>query len=86
MPEGGRITLRVNGRSIAVDEMTTVAAAILAAGERAFRRSVTGEPRAPLCGMGICYECRATIDGVPHRRTCQTYARDGMEVTTDGRA
>ena len=26
--------------------------------------SVSGEPRAPLCGMGICYECRVTIDGV----------------------
>lgn len=35
------------------------------------RLSVTGEPRGPLCGMGICFECRATIDGKPHVRTCQ---------------
>lgn len=35
------------------------------------RRSVSGEPRGPLCGMGICFECRATVSGVPHRRTCQ---------------
>ncbi len=39
-----------------------------------FRTSVTGEPRAPLCGMGVCMECRATVDGVPHQRTCQVNA------------
>ena len=46
----------------------------------ATRRSVTGAPRAPLCGMGICYECRVTIDGTPHRLSCQTLCADGMEV------
>jgi sarcosine oxidase subunit alpha len=35
--------------------------------------------------MGICFECRATVDGVPHRRTCQMLVREGMEVVTDGR-
>jgi NADPH-dependent 2,4-dienoyl-CoA reductase/sulfur reductase-like enzyme len=49
----------------------TVASRMLAAGTTAFRQSVTGQPRGPLCGMGVCYECRVTIDGVPHRRSCQ---------------
>ena len=62
---------------------TTVAAAVMASGESAFRRSVTGEPRGPLCGMGICFECRVTIDGVPHSRSCQTPCVEGMEVRTD---
>jgi sarcosine oxidase subunit alpha len=45
-------------------------------------RSVSGEPRAPLCGMGICMECRATVDGVAHVRTCQVTVKDGMRVMT----
>ena len=75
------IALRVNGQSIRVPAGATVAAAILQAGVP-FRASVTGEPRAALCGMGICEECRATIDGVPHARTCQRIAVEGMEVVT----
>lgn len=82
MPEP--IQLVVNGSPVRVAAGTTVAAAILIAGQAAFRRSVTGEPRGPLCGMGICFECRVTIDGVVHRRSCQTLCRAGMDVRTDG--
>ena len=65
---------------------TSVAAAILNRGGPAawhVRQSVAGSPRGPLCGMGICFECRATVDGRPHERTCQLPVRDGMEVCTD---
>lgn len=75
------VKLSVNGKPVEVPLGTTVASAILAAGEVSFRRSVTGEPRGPLCGMGICFECRVTVDGVPHRRSCQTVCADGMKVT-----
>ncbi|HEY3579109.1 MAG TPA: 2Fe-2S iron-sulfur cluster-binding protein [Pyrinomonadaceae bacterium] len=60
-----------------------VTAAVLEAGTTSFRRSVTGEPRGPLCGMGICFECRVTIDGVAHVRSCQTLCENGMDVRTD---
>jgi sarcosine oxidase subunit alpha len=79
------LRLTINNQPIEVPAGTTIAAAILVAGSTAFRRSVSGQPRGPLCGMGICFECRATVDGVPHCRTCQTPCRDGMEVATDGR-
>jgi len=61
-----------------------VSAAILKAGVTTFRRSMSGEPRGPLCGMGICFECRVTIDGEEHSRSCQTVCKDGMDVRTDG--
>jgi sarcosine oxidase subunit alpha len=48
------------------------------------RRSVQGEPRGPLCGMGICFECRATINGQRHCRSCATVCEDGMDIRTDG--
>ena len=54
------------------------------AGVSQFRRSVSGEPRGPLCGMGICFECRVTIGGRAHCRSCQEVCRPGMEVRTDG--
>jgi hypothetical protein len=47
------------------------------------RTSLSGEPRGPLCGMGICFDCAATIDGVPLRRTCQVFCRAGMEIATE---
>jgi D-hydroxyproline dehydrogenase subunit gamma len=77
------VTVRVNGRTIAVAEGTLVSAAIVRAGVTASRRSVTGEPRGPLCGMGICFECRATVNGVAHVRTCQRVCEAGMEIATD---
>ena len=77
-----RVPIRVNGRPFDVASGATVAAALLAMGEFCFRLSVTGEPRAPLCGMGICMECRVTIDGVAHVRSCQIVCRDGMSVET----
>ena len=83
MPE--TIHLTVNGKTVIVSPDTTVAVAVLLAGETAFRRSVHGEPRGPLCGMGICFECRVAIDGAPHCRSCQTLCRPGMEVRTDNR-
>jgi hypothetical protein len=80
---GELIRLRVNGVAVVVPEGTSVAAAVLMAGSALFRRSVTGEGRGPLCGMGICFECRAEVDGAAHRRTCQLLVREGMEVRTD---
>ncbi len=53
----------------------TVAAALENAGRRALRRSVGGEPRGVLCAMGICFECRVEIGGVPHRRACMEMER-----------
>jgi sarcosine oxidase subunit alpha len=76
------LLIRINGRPFDVPAESTVAAAVLASGETAFRRSVTGEPRAPLCGMGICFECRVTIDGAAHARSCQIAVREGMEIAT----
>ena len=81
MPE--LVTLNVNDVPISVPTGSMVAAAVLQAGVTTFRRSVTGEARGPLCGMGICFECRATVNGVAHVRSCQTLCENGMDVRTD---
>ena len=76
------LTLTVNGAAVAVPAGATVAVAVVLA-EQACRTSVIGEPRGPLCGMGICFECRVTINGRPHCRSCQILCEPGMQVRTD---
>ena len=76
------IELMVNEARLVVPAGTTVAVALMLAGQ-ACRTSVKGEPRGPLCGMGTCFECRAVVNGKPHSRSCQIECEQGMEVRTD---
>jgi D-hydroxyproline dehydrogenase subunit gamma len=85
--DGGRIVNRnlsiiVNGTPHQVPDGATVAVALLQVNASS-RLSVCGEPRQPMCGMGICYECRVTIDGQRHQRSCQILCRPGMRVVTE---
>ncbi len=82
MPDDA-IPLTIDGHSFHVPPGTSVAVAVMLSRGPGFRRSVTGRLRGPLCGMGICFECRLTIDGRPQRTSCQTVCRPGMEVRTD---
>lgn len=75
------IGLIVNGEALQVRLGSTVAAALLNAAT-ACRISESGEPRTAVCGMGVCFECRATVNGIAQQRTCQMECRDGMVVET----
>ncbi len=77
------VKLSVDGKSVTVPAGAMVSAAVAISGASRFRRSVSGEPRAPLCGMGICFECRVTVDGRAHAKSCQIPCEEGMQVRTD---
>jgi D-hydroxyproline dehydrogenase subunit gamma len=77
-----RVTVAVNGFPVTVPAGATVAVAMVIAGQ-ACRTSVNREPRGPLCGIGVCFECRVAINGQPHYRSCQILCEPGMEVRTD---
>ena len=79
-PATARLHVTINGRQIAVEAGTTVAAALVVAGVSGTRRAVKGEPRSTLCGMGVCQECRVTIDGRAHVLACQTLCREGQTI------
>ena len=83
MPTDDVTHFTLNGRPATASAGSSVAVAVLANGVNTFRRSVTGEPRGPLCGMGICFECRLSIDGRPQQKSCQVVLSAGMVVTTD---
>jgi predicted molibdopterin-dependent oxidoreductase YjgC len=81
---GQSTEITVNGRRLRVEAGSTVASALLNAGVTTLRRSSKGDARGPLCVMGICYECRVTIDGISQQRACMTVVTHGMIVESDG--
>jgi len=78
------VRITVDGRALDVPHGTLVAAAVeIAAPGRGARVSPAGLRRQPLCGMGVCGECRVTVDGLAHRLGCQSLCTPGMEIRTD---
>jgi len=86
--EGGSVSIRIDDRACTVRAGLSVAAALLEQGAVRFRRTpVSGAPRAPLCMMGVCFECLLEIDGVANSQSCLIEVRDGMRIRTqDGAA
>lgn len=81
------VTITFDARSLTVPANVTVAAALLGAGINRLRNSVVGgQPRAPYCLMGICFECLVTIDGIQNRQACMTTVADGMVISSQSGA
>ncbi|MBB4210309.1 2Fe-2S iron-sulfur cluster protein [Rhodothalassium salexigens DSM 2132] len=87
---GPRIALRFDGQTVAAHAGDSIAAALIAAGIRAWRVDRHGRPRGLWCGMGVCYDCLVGVeaaDGTVRRvRACTTPAEDGMTLHTDREA
>jgi len=77
------ITVSINNHTITCDASSSVAGAIAQATHQlgATRQSVQGMPRTMLCGMGICFECRVTINGIAHQLACQIPVAADMQIT-----
>jgi sarcosine oxidase subunit alpha len=80
MNQRGSCEITVNGMQLRVSEGSSVAAALLNSAQ--YLRS-EGSPATPVCGMGTCWGCRATIDGAADRRSCLVPVRCGMVVETE---
>jgi sarcosine oxidase subunit alpha len=84
VPRGRPIKIQVDGKPIEAYEGETVAAAMLAAGILTFRLSRKNrEPRGLYCGMGVCFECLVTVDGMHAVQACLTPVVDGMQIETN---
>ncbi|PMS22107.1 ferredoxin [Trinickia dabaoshanensis] len=84
LERGPVLVVMIDGTPLDVRPDTTVAAALVSRyGVRGTRRSVSGQPRAALCGMGVCQECRVSVDERAHVLACQTICRDGMIIRTE---
>ncbi len=78
----GTVTISVDGRPLAVPVGHTVAAALLAAGQRTWRDTRSGAPRGLFCGIGVCFDCLIVVNGLPDVRACQRVVADGDDVRT----
>lgn len=77
----GTVTVFVDGKAVVVDANDSAAGAALQAGLSPTRTSpITGEPRAPYCMMGVCFECLMVIDGMPSRQACMVRVEPGMRI------
>jgi predicted molibdopterin-dependent oxidoreductase YjgC len=72
--------IEVDGEIITTCDGQTVAAALIAAGKQMFRHTPSGAPRGVFCGMGVCFDCLVTVDGLADQRACVTPVRPGMRV------
>ena len=80
---GAGITFWFDGLKIHAYEDETIAAAMIARGQRVLRRtSRRAQPRGMFCGMGVCFECLVRVDGERSALACQTPVREGMRVET----
>lgn len=70
-----------NGAKFVGREGQSVAAALINSGQRDLRRTRFGnEPRSIFCGIGICFDCVVTVDGVANQRACLVEIVDEMKV------
>lgn len=83
LPDAGAatVTVIINGTPFLAPHDCTAAAALLLAGATPTRTTpVSGEPRAPYCMMGVCFECLAEIDGAPNQQACLVPVAEGMRI------
>ena len=77
-----QFAIEVDGRPVPAAEGQTVAAALIGAGIAILRHTSSGAPRGVFCGMGVCFDCLVTVDGLADQRACVTPVRPGMRVET----
>jgi len=83
-PRPLRIT--VDGTHLEGLQGQSLAGVLLAHGDIAWRTTVAGRRRGVFCGIGVCFDCVATVNGESDVRTCLRRARDGDVVATQNDA
>jgi predicted molibdopterin-dependent oxidoreductase YjgC len=72
-----------DGQTLPMEPGQTVAAVLIAAGIRSWRTTrVDGRPRGLFCGIGVCFDCLVTVNGVPSVRACIIEARPGDVISS----
>lgn len=87
---GETVGLTIDGRAVRAHAGETLATVLLAEGVTAFHRTRSGQPRAPYCNMGTCFECQVRVGAAGShefrwQRACMCRVADGMVVVTGRR-
>ena len=81
-PAGAPVHIRFDGAEIEALPGETIAATLAAADIVSLRQARSGARRGPFCGMGACFDCLVTVDGIGNRQGCLVEVRDGMRIET----
>lgn len=77
------VRITVDGETVEGLEGQSIAGVLLGSGRVSWRETaVAGRPRGLFCGIGVCFDCLVTVDGVPDVRACQRRACEGDEVSS----
>ncbi|MGW5748385.1 (2Fe-2S)-binding protein [Amycolatopsis sp. NPDC003861] len=79
------IEITVDGEAVTGRAGQTLAGVLLAAGRLSWRTTRSGAPRGVFCGIGACFDCLLTVNGVADVRACRRRAADGDEIRTQSR-
>jgi aerobic-type carbon monoxide dehydrogenase small subunit (CoxS/CutS family) len=75
LPDGG-FEISVDGDPLTCVAGQSLAAAMIAAGQAHAERGV-------FCGIGVCFDCLVTVNGVRSVRACLSAAQPGDVVVTE---
>ncbi|WP_026930869.1 (2Fe-2S)-binding protein [Glycomyces tenuis] len=76
------LRISVDGAPVEGLRGQSIAGVLLARGETAWRTTVAGRRRGVFCGIGVCFECVATVNGESDVRLCLRRVQDGDVVET----
>lgn len=76
-----KITINFEGREIRCRAGISLAAALIDSRQLEFRDAGDGDMRGLFCGMGVCQECRLTVNGQHGTRACMTAVRESLKVS-----
>ena len=71
----------LNGVEVEAIENESVGTFLLTRRQQVLRKTrFNDQPRGMFCGIGVCFDCIVTIDGIANQRACITQLRDGMRI------
>jgi hypothetical protein len=74
---------RFDGRDVNFEPGQTVGAALIATGVFSWRTTRRhSRPRGYFCGIGVCFDCLITVEGVPNLQACLVLAEPAMVVAS----
>ena len=77
------VHFRFDGRHLTAPAGMTVAGALLANGERAWRTTRRGDQRRGLfCGIGTCFDCLVDVNGEQAVRACLRPLSEGDDISS----
>lgn len=75
------LTVTIDGSPVAGVVGQTLGGVLLGAGHLSWRTtSAAGRPRGAFCGIGVCFDCIAEVNGERDVRLCQRRAADGDAI------